>query len=192
MQPWFIATKRFGPNDGERWASYFAWSGLTQLDEVVSLDPHLCPRLLTEIKDGYWPHIVNEDYLLDFFVDLPFLLAQISHVERANVLCVYRNPTVHPSAKVGPLRFELLGYDLVEVELGYSALTNCGGFPEAFSNHELSAKGLLTSLERAQEVQSALRQRYPEEPHAKCDVWAILRAASEATIGQQPPGSEMP
>lgn len=57
----------------------------------------------------------------------------------------------------GSLRFELLGYDLVEVDGSISALSNCGGFPDVFSNDELSRKGLLISHGRAQEVQSKLR-----------------------------------
>ena len=74
------------------------------------------------------------------------------------------------------LNFEILGYDLVDVQASASALTNCGGFPEVFENSELSSKGLLTSCTRALEVQSELRRRYPGQPHANCHVWAIFRA----------------
>ena len=70
MQPWFIATQRLTSRDGVAWEKYVAWSGLKHLDEVVSLDPMLCPTLLPDIKDEYWPHIVNEDFMLNFFVDL--------------------------------------------------------------------------------------------------------------------------
>jgi hypothetical protein len=75
MQPWYIATETFTSRGGEAWDRYVEWSGLTQLDEVVSLD---CPTLLPEIRDDYWPHIVNEDFMLQFFTDLEFLLAQVS------------------------------------------------------------------------------------------------------------------
>ena len=50
-------------------------------------------------------------------------------------------------------RFELLGYDLMDVEGIASPLTNCGGFPLAFDNTELTNLGLLRSLRRAKEVQ---------------------------------------
>jgi len=50
MQPWFIATRTFGPEKGEAWRMYIEWSGLKQLDELVSLDAILCPSVLTEIK----------------------------------------------------------------------------------------------------------------------------------------------
>jgi hypothetical protein len=175
MQPWYIATKTFTPRH-QGWAKYVTWSGLTQLDEVVSLDPMLCPSLLSDIKTEYWPHIVNEDFMLEYFLDLEFLLAQIRDVVERNLLCVFRNPSNQPPLPEGSLRFEILGYDLVDVQASASALTNCGGFPEAFEHSELSSKGLLTTRSRALEVQAELRRRYPEEPHANCHVWAILRA----------------
>jgi hypothetical protein len=176
MQPWYIATETFNLAAGEAWAKYVAWSGLTQLDEVVSLDSMLCPTVLPETKNHYWAHIVNESFMLDFFVDLAFLMEQIADVPDRNLLCVYRNPASQPVAPPGPVRFELLGYDVVDVQSEVSALTNCGGFPDVFANHELSAKGLLTSHARALEVRADLRAKYPAEPHANCHVWGIFRS----------------
>lgn len=176
MLPWYIATEPFTSRDGDAWTRYIAWSSLTQLDEVVSLDPMLCPTLLPDIKKEYWPHIVNEDFMLRFFIDLEFLLTQLPSVSERNLLCVYRNPARLPSPPPGPVEFEFVGYDLVDVEGSASALTNCGGFPDAFDNGELSSKGLLTSHARACEVQSELRVRHPEEHHANCHVWALFRA----------------
>jgi hypothetical protein len=178
MIPWFIATETFTARQGEAWEKYIAWSGLTQLDEVVSLDPMLCPTLLPDIKDEYWPRIVNEEFMLHFFLDLEFLLGQISDVTECNVLCVYRNPTNLPPPPTGPVKFEFLGFDLVDVEASASALTNCGGFPDVFQNNELSSKGLLPAHTRALQIQSVLRAKFPDEPHADCDVWAIFRAVT--------------
>lgn len=176
MQPWFIATKRFTPHDRQAWDKYIAWSGLAHLEEVVSLDPMLCPTVLPEIRDDYWPFIVNEDFMLNFFVDLGFLLKQVSNAPERNLLCVYRNPDSPPPSYKGELKFELLGYDLVDVEGGASALTNCGGFPDVFANSELSSKGLLTSHARALQVQAELRAKHSRDHHADCHVWAISRA----------------
>ena len=176
MHPWFIATERFGPWDGRTWTEYVKWSGLEQLEELVSLDSMLCNTVLPDTKDEYWPYIVNEDYMLDFFVDLKFLLAETSHTDDKNVLCVFLNPPKDPAAPTDILPFEFLGYDLVDIHGGVSALSNCGGFPDAFSNSELSRYGLLPSHVRAFEVQTVLRDRYPEEPHANCHVWAVFRS----------------
>jgi hypothetical protein len=60
VQPWFIATEPFGPWSGDAWSSYVAWSGLSQLRELVSLDETLCPTALPDIAERYWPHIVTK------------------------------------------------------------------------------------------------------------------------------------
>ena len=178
MEPWYIATETFTPRQGEAWTKYIAWSGLSQLDEVVSLDSMLCGTLLPEMKDEYWPHIVSEDFMLNFFIDLEFMVAQLPDVAERNLLCVYRNPPNEPTPPSGPVDFEFLGCDLVDVMGGVSALTNCGGFIDVFDNRELSPKGLLTSHARASDVQSQLKAKYPEEPHANCHVWAVFRAVA--------------
>lgn len=178
MQPWYIATERFGSSH-EGWKRYVDWSGLNHLDEIVSLDGMLCPPILTEIKADYWDHIVNEDFLLGYFVDLDFMLGELkgrASLAELNVLCVYRNPPSEPASPAGEVQWQPLGYDLIDVQSAVSALTNCGGFPLAFDNHELSRQGLIPSHERALAVQDRLKMAYPEERHAQCDVWALFRA----------------
>jgi hypothetical protein len=176
-EPWFIATKTFTPRKGETWTKYVDWSGLTQLNEVVSLDDLLCPTVLPEIRDEYWPHIVDEDFMITFFTDLEFLLEQLPGIGDHNLLCVYRNPPLPPEPPAESVAFDLLGYDLVDVQGGVSALTNCGGFPDVFDNAELSPKGLLTSHARAVHVQAELRAKHAGEDHTNCHVWAVFRAA---------------
>jgi hypothetical protein len=178
MIPWFIATAKFDKTDAT-WAKYIEWSGLRQLDEVVSLDSSLCPTVLPDIKPEYWNHIVNENFMLHFFTDLDYLRGETVAISRKNLLCVFRNPAAHPSAAQVPEGFEFIGYDLVEKDSGMSALTNCGGFPKAFSDSELSEKGLLMAYERTQTVQDALLREYPNEPHADCHLWAIFRAKAK-------------
>jgi hypothetical protein len=175
MIPWFIATEQFDKSDAG-WAKYIAWSGLEQLEEVVSLDSSFCPTVLPDIKAEYWNYIVNEDFMLHFFTDLDYLRSEIVSILRKNLLCVFRNPFGQPSEAQVPEGFEFIGYDLLDKESGTSALMNCGGFPKAFSNSELSEKGLLRAHERARTVQDALVREYPHEHHADCHLWAIFRA----------------
>ena len=49
----------------------------------------------------------------------------------------------------------------------------CGGFEAAFDNTELSSEGLIEKFGRTQEIQSALLENYPDEPHADCQIWAV-------------------
>lgn len=179
MQPLFIATEPFGPQDGDAWIEYVKWSGLNQLEELVSLDPMLRKTVLPEIKDEYWPYIVNEDFMLNFFIDFEFLLDQVTEIEERNILCVFRDPTAEPVAPKDVQQFDFLGYDSVDVMGSASALSNCGGFPDVFSDHELTRHGLLSSRARACQIQKKLHESYPEEPHADCYVWAVFRETKQ-------------
>lgn len=174
MGPLYVAAERFDPSRGSDWDNYISWSGLTQLREVVSLDSILCPKIIHAILPEDWAHIVNEDFMLDYFTDLEYLIQRAGSLEGRNLLCLYKNPDTE--ANPSDARFALEGYDLVDVMGGISALTNCGGFSLAFANNELNEVGLLSTLDRANAVHTALRVNYPDEPHATCDVWAIFRA----------------
>lgn len=173
MTPWFTARKRFDPADGDTWDKYVAWSGLSQLDELISLDFSLCPLVLKDVKDEYWDYMADFR-MFGFFTDLDFLRAKTVKYSKCRLICVVLNPQGQPQLHSTLRAFNFLGFDLLEVERTTSALTNCGGFPLAFDNSELSSKGLITSYERAEAIRHELRVRYPDEPHADCDLWAVF------------------
>jgi hypothetical protein len=181
MQPLFVAKRPFDPSVGEGWDRYVAWSGLTQLKEVLSLDTMLCPTLPEELTAADWEQNVHADDKVFFFHSLEYLLQRLATAGRVNILLVLQNPTANELAGVDRADFEFAGFDLVDVHGDVSALTNCGGFEGVFANAELSELGLLTDLSRAQEVQAALRAQYPEERHADCHLWAIWRRSLAET-----------
>ena len=175
VQPLFVAKRPFDPSSGEAWDRYVAWSGLSQLAEVVSLDTMLCPTVPEQLTAEDWDYNVHADYLVFFFQSLDYLLNRISEEPRLNILAVLQDPVPSDVAAMALPGFDFAGFDLVDVCGDISALTNCGGFEGVFQNAELSELGLLGDLSRAQEVQTALRVQYPEEHHADCHVWAIWR-----------------
>jgi hypothetical protein len=175
MQTLFVGKRPFDPSVGDGWDKYVAWSGLSQLREVVSLDTMLCPTVPEELTPADWDHNVHADYHIFFFRSLDYLLKRVAAESRLNILAVVQNPTAAELAVVTLPGFGFAGFDLVDVCGDVSALTNCGGFDGVFVNSELSELGLLTHLSRAQEVQASLRVQYPEEPHAECHIWAIWR-----------------
>jgi hypothetical protein len=125
--------------------------------------------------DEDWKHIVCEDFRLDYFYDLEYLLKRVRSTKRRNILGLYRNPDVHISSPPAALDFSFLGYDLIEEMTQISALTNCSAFPDAFANNELTSHGLITHFCRAEEVRRLLAQLHPKEPHAQCELYAIWR-----------------
>lgn len=170
----FIAVERFDPSDGEKWQKYVHWAKIPGLTEVISLDSMLCPHIVHEIQPEDWAHIVNENFRLDYFTGLEYLLRRVAQVPRKHVLGLYRNPEAHIEKAPAP-NFVFVGYDLIEEMTQVSALTNCGGFPDSFSNAELNRFGLVDGFNRAAEIRRHLNEHNPKEPHANCELYAIWR-----------------
>jgi hypothetical protein len=175
MEALFVAKRPFDPSCGDRWDRYVAWSGLSQLREVVTLDTMLCPTLPEELTAADWEYNVDADYQVFLFRSLDYLLKRVAANGPLNILAVLQNPTEGDLAAVSLPGFTFAGFDVVDVHGDVSALTNCGGFEGVFVNDELSELGLLTELGRAREVQASLGVQYAEEPHADCHIWAIWR-----------------
>ena len=175
VQPWYRAVEPFDSASGERWDRYVEWSGLNQLKELVSFDGCLCPCAVKEMEARDWDYSVQEDCVLFFLTDLDYLLRRIAGLGPVNILAAVRNPESECRNAFGDARFEFSGYDIVDVNADISALTNCGGFPEAFRNEELSEVGLISEFDRAIDIRRSLREHYPDEPHAECDVWALWK-----------------
>ena len=171
--PLFIATERFDPTDGEKWKKYFEWAKIPSLTEIVGLDSMLCPRLPQEMSDEDWSHVVNDDFRTDYFLHLDYLVKRIQPHRWRNILGLYRNPIVHISDSPAEGYFTFMGYDLIEEQTQISALTNCGGFPDVFSNSELNSCGLILDFNRAVEVKQLLAEKHTEEPHAQCEMYSI-------------------
>jgi len=174
----YAAVKRFDPACGEPWQKFIEWSGLTQLRQVISLDGILCPSIFRELTTEDWQHNVQEDFKTSYFHDLDYVLGKVAGDERVNVLAVIQEPAPAELVAFADPRFVWRGFDLIERSGEVSSLVNCGGFPKAFAGSILSECGLLTDQAKALNVQRLLRENYPEETHADCDVWAIWQWSS--------------
>jgi hypothetical protein len=175
MPPVFVANRKFDADAGARWAGYLVWSGLHQLQELVSLDTVLCPTVPEQLEAEDWEHNVQADYQISYFRSLEYLRKRVAGEPGLNILAVLQNPSPADLESVELPGFRFLGFDLLDVHGDISALSNCGGFEGVFAGSELSEHGLLPGLPRAYEVQHGLSTAYPDEPHARCDVWAIWR-----------------
>jgi hypothetical protein len=176
MTPWFTARERFNRTD-PGWPGYISGSGLGQLDELLTLDTSLCPPIIKGPIPEDWAFVADFP-VYGFFTDLDFLRSRLGGTMNYSLICAVRNPSDRPRLPDSLNIFEFAGYDLLEDDTTTSALTNCGGFPLAFDNSELSPGGLLLNYERAAQVRGELRAHYPEEPHADCDLWAVFIARS--------------
>ena len=145
----FYSCKRFFTNE-----DYKKFSKLP-IDEVVSMDSALFPydeRILLNKNTAKMQSLTNGLQIL-------------------RVCCVLdKIPPV--TEKVDS--FDFCGYDLVD-EFEISALTNCGGFDNAFTYKDLNSFGLIPNYQLAKKLQADLENKYPDEEHADCLLFAIWR-----------------
>jgi hypothetical protein len=184
--PVYVARRRFGPGAGERWRQYVAWSRLTQLREVVSLDGMLCPAMPEELAPEDWKHNVHADYQTTHFRSLEYLHRRLADVPELNFLAILREPSNAELAHVALPEFGFVGFEVLDVHGDVSALTNCGGFDDVFAPEELNSFGLLNDRARAGAVRRGLRTAYSDQRHAVCDVWAVWRWEGGAVAQLRP------
>ena len=168
----FTTLFRFDRVKEEQWASYIEFSKLKQLDEVLSLDCVLCPTVIKEYEPDDWTRLAMDGALFGCFADEAWARRRAPPADATQLVCIEREPAA-VFESLGAFVFE--GLDLIEGATRISALTNCGGFPLAFEPEELNSLGLLTTLQRAKEVQAKLLEKYPSEEHADTIIYAIYR-----------------
>jgi hypothetical protein len=178
---YYTAVERFDPNNGERWVCYTRWLGRTDLKRVVTLDSLLC-RTVVHVESGDdWEYVAKEDFMLDFFTDLDFVLRRVPGHRPSMVLAAIREPTAADVSGFTDPDFEFAGFDVVDTRFVASALLSSSRIPGVFNVSELSEEsGLILSRERAYEIRDTLRRNYPDCEKAKCYVWAIWRYTGNA------------
>jgi hypothetical protein len=170
---WFYATHTFSSQTAAGWEDFIRWSGLVHLARVLSLDIMLCPPLVSELIPADWDHNVHADFRSLYFRHLDYLESRLPPAGPRNLLAILLEPQASAASFFQDGRFALRGYDLVEKETGISALTNCGGFDQAFRASDLSEDGLIADYALSREVQHRLHWYYPNQHHANCELWAV-------------------
>lgn len=171
----YVAVETFFPNE-----KYKEWSKLYHIEEIVSIDCALCPRILRDecIEDRYI-YLQGYGFYDDILNNLEVVLEMAKNKEDKNILAVLRDPKSDCSNRITDIRFKFYGYDLLEDDTRISALTNCEGFDEAFSTNDISEYGLIKNFKKAKQVQQLLIEKYPDEEHADCSLWAIWRMETD-------------
>jgi hypothetical protein len=148
----------------------------TDLMRIVTLDSMLCPPVVHVESSDDWQFVAKEEFMLDFFTDLDFVLRRAVGHRPSVVVAVARDPSAADISGFSHTDFEFAGFDVVDIQFVNSALFNSSHFPGLFDVSELSPEsGLITSRERAFEIRDTLRQRHPDRDEARCYVWAIWR-----------------
>ncbi len=171
----YTAIERFDPDNGERWAGFTRWLGRTDLKRIVTLDSTLCPPVVHPESASDWQFVAKEEFMLDFFTSLNFVLQRIADRRPSTVLAVARDPSAEEVHSFSHPDFELAGFDVVDTQFTASALLN-NRFPGVINISKLSIEsGLFKSREWAFKIRNTLRQHHPDREDARCYVWAVWR-----------------
>jgi len=175
MQLWYKAVKVLTPEMKLEWCAFVASSGLSHLGSLCSLDHHWCPPVFIDTEEEDWEHNVHEDYHLNYYLDLDYLLARTASISNVTILAALRRPGADCRLCCSNCAFEFKGYDLVEPRTGISALNAWSRFRRAFAQQDVSTEGLVQDYERASEIQNLLRVCYPAESHAFTELWGVWK-----------------
>ena len=172
---YYAAIERFDRNNGERWTGFTRWLGRTDLKRIVTLDSNLCPPVVHPESANDWQYVAKEEFMLDFFTDLDFVLRRIAGHRPSTVVAVARDPSAEAVDGFPHPEFKLAGFDLVDTQFSASALLS-NRFPDVVNVSKLSTEsGLIQSREWACKLRDTLRRRHPDRDDARCCVWAVWR-----------------
>ena len=181
---YYTAIERFDHDNGERWVGYTRWLGRTDLTRIVTLDSALCPPVVHPESADDWPFVAKEEFMLDFFTSLDFVLQRVAGHRPSVVIAIARDPSADDVSNFPHPDFELAGFDVVDAQFTASAILNHSRFPGVVNVSKLSSEsGLIKSREWAFKVRDILRERHPDREDARCYVWAVWRYTGIADRG---------
>jgi len=178
MTLWYTARNVFNKSD-EGWKKYLEFSGLTQTEEIVSLDCSLNDPIFkfdSSIEKEWEFVLITPDNgnFTDCYSSLDFVISKCNNLKYFDLLAVCFQPTTSCNNFIVD-NFSFIGYELLDQSHCNSALTNCGGAPDVFANSELNKFGLIDNFDRAKEIQTKLFETCPKEYHSVTNLWAIWR-----------------
>ena len=128
----------------------YPMAGSQGLLRVVSLDSILCAPVVHAESSEDWQFVAKEEFMLDFFTDLDFVLQRVAGHRPSVVVAVARDPSEADVNGFSQPNFEFAGFDIVDIQFIASALLNNSRLQGVFDVGELSEEsGLITSRERA-------------------------------------------
>jgi hypothetical protein len=166
----FKVISQFSKDDNNSWENYIEFSHLDQITDYCSLDSLLNYSVFTPESKEDWENCVNENSKLDMITNIDYARKIAANHPGSKVLGIVINPG--NTGMDFPER--LLGFDILDGDFSNSLLTNCGGFPEVFSNEAINRYGLIGSMDQAYKIRDQLRIRFHGDGHAQnCEVIAV-------------------
>ena len=155
----------FGPEDGDSWRNYCSWRQI-EFERFDSIDGTLRPNLFSEIEDGDWSHIVNQNFMLHLMTDLEFANYKKEQIGSGSIVGVLTD--AHDERDP-----HFCGYDIIDKYWDVSLLTNWGS-DVSLINERICSNALFASIGVAKVVQEHLLAAHSTDDHvADCQIVSI-------------------
>jgi len=163
----YSIVENFSPADGERWSSYCAWRGI-QFERFDSIDGILRPSLCNQPEAEDWDYIVNQDFMLHFFLNLNYARIKREKIGKGVIVAISFEDHVESNPN-------FLGYDLIDRYNDISLLTNWGNDINII-NEAISKTGLIRSRTIIEGIQREIFRLYKDDPHVEdCKILSIYK-----------------
>lgn len=103
---------------------------------------------------------------------------KVAGIKDGQIIAAYQNPPQNFAINIGN-GFEFCGFDLSEEQTNISAITNCNGFEATIDYANLNDYGLISDYEVAKLTREKLEEKFPDECHACCEIYALWRKISK-------------
>lgn len=142
--------------------------------DLVTLDSMLCESVVArnDLDAFYRYNVVIDGYGTMFFSNMDFILNHLKCKNDFHFLAICVEPETD-CATIQLEGFDFMGYELLDKSIDVSALSNCGGFPETFSDNDLNQAGLISEYQTACNIQKNLLLNNPNEYHADTYMFAV-------------------
>ena len=163
------------PKEGLTWEEFRVWNGFSKMTELLSLDQFLNAELeLFKDEANHSFSFYDQGRRTGLYTSLEHVLEIASEREYYNLLAVVKGPKDECSdLKLD--EFEFAGYDLIDKEYGYSALSNLGSILSPIESTDLNEFGLILHLKDAKKIQEKIGAIYSGLEQAQTFIMAIWR-----------------
>ena len=170
------------PKEGLTWEEFRVWNGFSKMSELLSLDQFLNAELeLFKNDTNQSFSFIDQGRRTGLYTSLEHILDIAGEQEYYNLLAVVRDPKEECS-ELELDGFEFAGYDLIDKEYGYSALSNLGSILSPIVATDLNEFGLIQHLYEAKKIQGKISTIYAGLEQAQTIIMAIWR---HERIGRQ-------
>lgn len=171
---WYGAFKTLDKKRKAFYEGYLKFASLKNIKEIITLDSLLCPEAF-KIDDEGWNYAINEDFMGGFYLNLDYVKKRISGLKDINLIAVIRDPTHHMTVSGKLSNAFFAGYDLMDIHMDISILTNTGCNQKVIPPRLKNKYGLIDQFEVINKIEKDNERVHKDKPHSEGYIFEIWK-----------------